>query len=135
MEYNTNMQIIIHKIKDKTLLRALFWGIINTALALPILVKADGAGETGGQLDNPLGSTSSFADLIAKIANIIMKVGIPIAAIFLIYSGLMFVTARGSEDQLKKAKNTFMWTVIGTGILLGAVVIAKGIEATITSLK
>lgn len=126
----------IHKIKERNLLAGPFWGIINLALLLPIIARADGVGGTGGsaKLDNPLG-VDSFAGLIAAIANIIMKVGIPIAAIFLIYSGLMFVTARGSEDQLKKAKNTFMWTVIGTGILLGAVVIAKGIEATITSLK
>lgn len=119
----------IHKIKEKISLRVLFWGIISMGL----LPKAFAAQDEGG-LQNPLG-VDSFARLITAIANIIMKVGIPIAAIFLIYSGLMFVTARGSEDQLKKAKNTFMWTVIGTGILLGAVVIAKGIEATITSLK
>ena len=128
------MQIIIHKIKNKTLFKALFWGIINVALA-PSTFAAYPAETGGGKLSNPLGKTESFAQLIAAIANIIMKVGIPIAAIFLIYSGLMFVTARGSEEQLKKAKNTFMWTVVGTGILLGAVVIAKGIEATITALK
>ena len=130
------MQVIIHKIKNKTLFKAFFWGIISMVLVLPIIAKADGSGGTGGgTLSNPLGKTESFAQLIAAIANIIMKVGIPIAAIFLIYSGLLFVTARGSEEQLKKAKNTFMWTVVGTGILLGAVVIAKGIEATITALK
>ena len=131
------MQKIIHKIKNISLLQVVFWGIINIVLALPILAKADElAAKIGGsaKLDNPLG-VNSFAALIAAIANIIMKVGIPIAAIFLIYSGLMFVTARGSEEQLKKAKNTFMWTVVGTGILLGAVVIATGIEATITALK
>ncbi|MFA4890527.1 MAG: TrbC/VirB2 family protein [Candidatus Paceibacterota bacterium] len=130
------MQIIIHKIKNKTLFKALFWGIMNMVLALPVLVSANGAGKTdcGAKLCNPLG-VDTFAALIAAIANIIMKVGIPIAAIFLIYSGLMFVTARGSEEQLKKAKNTFMWTVVGAGILLGAVVIATGIEATIKALK
>ena len=125
------MQTIIHKIKNISLLQAVFWGIMNMVLVSEAFAKYPG----GDSLDNPLGSTSTFAELIAAIANIIMKVGIPIAAIFLIYSGLMFVTARGSEEQLKKARNTFMWTVVGTGILLGAVVIAKGIEATITSLQ
>jgi uncharacterized membrane protein len=122
------MQIIIHKIKNIFLPQAIFWGIINVGLAPRVFAIDE------GELSNPLG-VSSFAGLIAAIANIIMKVGIPIAAIFLIYSGLMFVTARGSEEQLTKAKNTFMWTVVGTGILLGAVVIATGIEATINSLK
>lgn len=124
--------------KNRTLLKALFWGIINVVLALPSFAMAEETGGTTGgsssKLSNPLG-ISSFAELIGKIANIIMQVGIPIAAIFLIYSGLMFVTARGNEDQLKKAKATFMWTVVGTGILLGAVVIAEGIEATIKSLE
>jgi hypothetical protein len=126
------MLIIIHKIKNKALFTAVFFVILNVVLTL----QAFAAPDEGGLYPNPLGDeTNTFAKLIGAVANVIMKAGIPIAAIFIIYAGLKFVTARGSEEEITKAKKTFTWAVVGTGILLGAVVIAKGIEATINSLK
>lgn len=139
-----NMREIIHRIKKSVLPQAIFWGIINLVLALPILVRVAVAQETlGGKtpppptsltLTNPL-ATDSFSALVEAIAKLAAQIGIPIAAIFIIYSGLMFVTARGSEEQLKKAKTTFMWAMIGTAILLGAWVIAAAISGTIQGLK
>ncbi|MBI4692242.1 MAG: hypothetical protein HY773_02265 [Candidatus Terrybacteria bacterium] len=108
---------------------------------MPILVR--GQERIGGEtpppstsltLINPLGD-KSFSQLVEAIAKLAAQIGIPIAAIFIIYSGLLFVTARGSEEQLKKAKTTFMWTMIGTAILLGAWVIASAIAGTIQGLK
>jgi len=87
-----------------------------------------------GQLQNPLGTTNTFAGLMNSIAGSIARIGLPIAAIFIIYSGLLFVTARGSDEQIKKARNAFMWAVIGTGVLLGAWVIAAAIDSTVRSL-
>ncbi len=85
---------------------------------------------SGGGLTNPLNSCS-FAELVTTIANLAMKIGIPIAAIFIIYAGLQFVTARGNEEKLKSAKTNFYWAMIGTAILLGANVIATAISETI----
>lgn len=86
-------------------------------------------GETSG-LTNPLKS-ETIAQLVENIAKLVAQIGIPVAAIFIIYSGLLFATARGNEEQLKKAKTNFMWAMIGTAILLGAWVIAKAISETI----
>jgi hypothetical protein len=110
------MKKFIHKIK---------WGIISMVLAGPVFAKT---GENA--LTNPLKS-ETIAQLVENIAALAAKIGIPIAAIFIIYSGLLFVTARGNEEQLKKAKTNFMWAMIGTAILLGAWVIAKAISETI----
>jgi len=125
------MKKIIH---NNILKQGFFWVTINI-----ILTKFVWAAEVGGKtselkLTNPL-KAQSFSALVQAIAELAAKIGIPIAAIFIIYSGLMFVTARGSEEQLKKAKTTFMWTMIGTAILLGAWVIASAIVGTIESLK
>jgi uncharacterized MnhB-related membrane protein len=49
----------------------------------------------------------------------------------IIYAGFLFVTASGNETKLETAKRALTYALIGTAILLGSVVIAKGIEATI----
>lgn len=117
------------------LLKKIFWSIMMAGLTLPILTMADTIGGTGDSatIDNPLGNTSTFADLISKIAGIVLKIGFPIAVLFLIYSGFLFATARGSEEKIKTAKKTFTWAIIGTAILLGAEVLALAIKATIES--
>ena len=107
----------------------IYWIIINIILTKPVFAQ-DVIGETGGELINPL-EAGSIPALVESIAALVAKIGIPIAAIFIIYSGLLFVTARGNEEQLKKAKTNFMWAMIGTSILLGAWVIAKAIKQTI----
>lgn len=115
-------------------LKPLFWSIAVVMITFPALAQSAGVGQTtgGGTATNPLKSRS-FADLVEGIADIVFKIGVPIAAIFLIYSGLLFVTARGNEEQLKKAKTTFWWAVLGTAVLLGAKVIASAIKTTVQS--
>lgn len=108
--------------------QTIFWGIINIVLTNTALAQY--SGETS--LKNPL-NAESFRDLVLSIAELAAKIGIPIAAIFIIYSGLLFVTARGNEEQLKKAKTNFMWAMIGTAILMGAWVIADAIATTVES--
>ncbi len=129
------MKNIIHKIKNRALSRKIFWVIINVVLTSPFLVKAATGGETGesSSIPNPLGDTATFSELILKITNIVLKIGYPIAVIFIIYSGFLFVTARGSEEKLKTAKRTFLWAILGTAVLLGATVLAEAIKATIDS--
>lgn len=129
---NTNYNIMkfIHRIKKIRLSQIIFGVIINIVLTPRSLAQYPG--ETGSGLTNPLNS-ESFAELIESIAKLAAKIGIPIAALFIIYSGLLFVTARGNEKQLETAKASFTWAIIGTAILLGAWVIASAIEATIRS--
>ena len=85
-------------------------------------------------LPNPLGNITNFGELVNKIADIVMAIGIPVAAVFIIYAGFLFVTARGSEEQIKKAKTTLYWTIIGTALLVGAKVIAAALQTTIKNL-
>ncbi len=119
------MKKVIH-IK-KVLFNPFFWAIINVLLIFPTLSARAGS---SSEFSNPMVS-KNITELVEAIADIIFKIGIPVATVFIIYSGLMFVTARGSEEQLKKAKSTFMWTVLGTAVLLGAKVIALAIKETV----
>ena len=77
-------------------------------------------------IPNPI-TAGSFSEVVLRIAQILTNIGIPLATIFLIYSGVLFVSARGNEDQLKKAKTTFWYTIIGTAILVGAYAIAQAV--------
>ncbi|HDO23844.1 MAG TPA: hypothetical protein ENG99_01355 [bacterium] len=112
-----------------------FWTALSAILMFPAGVGAAGMGEcTEGQLCNPL-KVNTVTELIKAIANIIFKIGFIVSAIFIILSGLKFITARGNPDELKKAKSMFMWTILGTAILLGAVVIADVIQTTVQGLQ
>jgi hypothetical protein len=122
------IKTIIHK---NILSQIILWVIINIVL-IPTAFADTGGGTSGTTLTNPL-NAQSFSALVESIAKLAAQIGIPIAAIFIIYSGLLFVTARGNEEQLKKAKTNFMWAMVGTAILLGAWVIAKAISTTIKS--
>lgn len=129
------MTYIIHRIKKILLPKAIFWAILNMVLMFPIIASAVGGGTGGGgMLHNPLGNTTSIAALAQEIAKIAAQIGITVAAIFIIWSGFLYVSARGNEEKLKKAHQTFTWAIIGTLILLGAWVIATAIAQTTCSL-
>lgn len=86
-------------------------------------------------LKNPLGSTETLYAFIQKILKLAVDIGTPVAVLFIIYAGFLFVSAQGSEDKITKAKNAFMWAIVGAGIILLAQVIATALEGTINSLK
>ncbi|MCR4284186.1 MAG: pilin [Parcubacteria group bacterium] len=129
----------IHKIKKTLLPKQIFWSIISLALFLPFFVYSDEVGVTTGSggsssLKNPL-AVDSVSALVKAVAEIVMKIGFMVAVVFIIYSGFLYVSARGSEEKLKKAHSTFTWTIIGTAVILGAWTIAMVIESTVKSLK
>lgn len=85
-------------------------------------------------LDNPLSATSLFC-FLKDILDVFLTVGIIIAVLFMVYAGFLFVTARGDETQLGKAKSAFLGAVIGTAIIMGVWVIAKAIVGTINAIR
>ncbi|MBU1160021.1 MAG: TrbC/VirB2 family protein [Patescibacteria group bacterium] len=129
------MEKIVHNIKKIFLLKPVLGVIIILALSFCINIAFAGTQPGGGaNIENPL-DKDTFYGLILEIAQIVMEIGLAVAVIFIIYAGFLFVSARGSEEQLKKAKKTFMWAVIGTAILLGAVVITEAIKGTIDAIS
>ena len=98
--------------------------LVSTKLVLATAVK----------IDNPLGNINSIPDLISAILGAIVAIGAPIAVLFLIYAGFMFVTARGNDTRLAKAKETLMWTIVGIVILLGAELLSEVVKGTIEQL-
>lgn len=87
---------------------------------------------TGPQkLVNPLSNIGSICELISALLNIVTEIGAIIAVMFIIWSGFLFIKAQGNPEEIKKAKQAFYYTILGTAILLGSSVLAKIIITTI----
>ena len=109
----------------------LFWVIIifvAISFAPPVLV-AHGIVE----LPNPLGKTTTISALIANIANFVIKYfAIPFAGLMLIIAGFRFVTAQGEPEKINKAKQNFVWTILGVGVVVAAQLLTTYIQDLIT---
>ena len=83
------------------------------------LVSAENTSELNVKFENPIDADSVY-ELVTTILDFMVKIGAILAIFLLIYSGYLFVSARGNEEQIKKAKNAFFWTVVGGLIVIGA---------------
>lgn len=85
-------------------------------------------------LDNPLSGVSTIPDAINKILSVVIRIALPLIIIFFIWSGLTFIFARGNPTAITKAKNMFLFTIIGTLLILGAWVITNAIIGTVNAI-
>ncbi len=88
----------------------------------------------GFQLQNPL-NVGTICGLIKKVLNVILGLGIPIAMLFLVYAGFMFVKAKGNPGEIKKAKENLMYIIFGTALFLGAWLLGQLVANTINQIN
>ena len=111
-------------------IKSIVRGISIWLLGFPLMSYAGGA-----TLDNPLGSYKDIPTLVKLLLGIVLKVGTPLVAVAIIWTGYLFIAARGKPEELKKAKTSFFYTLIGAFVLLGAYAIAEAIFGTIDALR
>lgn len=81
------------------------------------------------QLPDPL-KYKTFPELIGAAASLIFTLLIPISLIAIVWSGIAFITAGGSEDRVKKARAWLLWAIIGLGVgLIGIGFVKLVLEA------
>lgn len=101
------------------------------ALLLPLLAFAQG--EIPGT--NLPGGTELTLDkvkaLIQTLANWLIIVGVIIAVIYIIWGGVMWMTSRGDETKVKKARSAVLHGIIGAIIVLGVGVILRTAAAVV----
>lgn len=116
--------------------------LVLSILFIPMISFGQGSGSDSGfintpgataKVQNPI-STDNLNDFIKKILEAVLKIGIPLVALAIIYSGFLFVFARGNSEKLKTAKNSLLYSLIGAVILLGAWALAKVIADTVREL-
>lgn len=83
---------------------------------------------------SPLKAPNLFC-FLKDIVDVALTIGVIVAVIFIIYSGFLFVTAKGSVDRLRDARTAFFGAVIGTAVLMGVWLFALVIANTIDSVK
>jgi hypothetical protein len=118
--------------------------LIYPALILPTFVygvdETPGTGPgsppgTGGGaapfIKNPI-SSETIAQLLTKLLELFVQIGIAVVTMGIIYAGFIYVTARGDKGKIAKAHTAFYWTIIGSAVVLGAFAIVKVVSDTIT---
>src|SRR3989338_2334505 len=114
------------------------WSIISLLLVFGqgTVFASEGGTNARATIPNPLGDDN---DTIHSFITVLLDTLFPIAALvavfFLIFAGFLMVTAGGNEEKLSKARQAFLWTVIGVAILLGAKVLSAVICGTINQLN
>jgi hypothetical protein len=111
--------------------------LLALAFSLPILSFGQAVippvTNNDGKITNPI-NASSIDVFIKTILQGVLKIGIPIIALAIIYCGFLFVAARGNSEKITKAKDALLYTLIGAAILLGAWAIAQLISTTVLNL-
>jgi hypothetical protein len=69
---------------------------------------------------------------IRRVAQFLIIVSVIIAVIFIIWGGVMYMAARGNEEQATKAKTTIFNGIIGAAVVLGVGVILQTLAGLIT---
>lgn len=128
----------IHTWKQKLFSLMLIFSMMSGVALVPVLAFAapgTSAAPAGTpSINNPLKDVGSLQQLVAKLINLLLQIAIPIAALFIMYAGFLFVSARGDAAQITKAKDVFKWTVIGAAVLLSSSLIVGLLQGTINKI-
>ena len=91
---------------------------------------------TPSSYPNPIGTTKDILTLVNVLLTYMVKITIPLAGLAVIIAGLNYVlaAASGNSGRITKANQTLVWVLIGTGLVVGALIIAKAVYNFITGL-
>jgi len=107
------------------------WGrklVVPAAMTLlPILALADVSYPAGSEL-----TLDKIQDIISRVANWLIIVGIIIAAIYIVWGGVSYMAARGDATKAKTARDHIVHGIIGAVVVLGVGVILRTAAAFVT---
>ena len=125
----------------KTLLKLSSWLAVVPVLLFPVSVaNAFTAGLAGNQANTTLISgktagvgTQDLPVLIGNGINILLGALGVILVVVIIYAGVMYMTAGGEDEKVKKAKKMIMQSVIGMILIIAAYSISSFVIAQLTT--
>lgn len=83
------------------------------------------------RIQNPLGEDWNAWQFLHKLFSNFVKIALPFMIVFMVYSGFLFVEARGNAEKLSKARKNFMYVIIGALLILSAWTIALMLKGTV----
>lgn len=104
----------------KTSVRGLRAALVALILTFPLTVAA--------QSMRPLGSVT-LQVIIGRIINSILGALGSIALFMFVYGGIVWMTAAGNDEKIKKAKNTIVYAVLGLIMTFLSFVIVRWVIA------
>lgn len=102
-------------------------------LAAIILGSAPFVAFAQGKIPNPLNGVTSLEQVVAIVVNVVQILLIMATVIYLLYAGLMFVTARGEAAKLTKARDALLWGMVGAALILAARVLVTTLQSTVNN--
>jgi hypothetical protein len=92
----------------------------NEGSGLPGNQTMGGSSGGGSGITNPLGDSGSetITDVLKKVINWMLGLVGFLALIALVIGGARMIIDFGNEDQVKKAKATILWAVIGLAVVI-----------------
>jgi amino acid transporter len=113
--------------------------IYKVFLVLYVLVVFLGPSFVMAQLNAPTPPVGGNAvtlneveNLIRGLARFLIVISLVVAVVFIIWGGILWMSARGNEDQTKNAKKTITNGVIGALVVLAVGVILQTLAGLVT---
>ena len=111
---------------------------VHTAFAVtPLVTVPNTPGpevNAHGPLKNPL-KVDTLSALLLAVLDFVKIIGGIFVVLMLVFTGFKFVAAQGNPEKLSEARTSLFWTVLGALVLLGASVIAMGIDETVKAIS
>lgn len=85
------------------------------------------------RLENPLGFDTLY-DFLVAILDVVIYIAFPALILFFVWIGFKFLMAQGDPKEIQKAREYFLWAIVGALLVLGARVLADAIRGTVDQL-
>ncbi|MFZ2189296.1 MAG: hypothetical protein WA057_06270 [Candidatus Magasanikiibacteriota bacterium] len=107
-------------------MKKIFFVLINFLLVVPVLAQGN-LGTAGENLKTVAGGggagfevNNTFGNVVGNVINVALTLVGLIFLVLTVYAGYLWMTARGEEEQVKKAQKIVTESVIGLVLVLGA---------------
>jgi len=80
---------------------------------------------------SPISGSTNLMDIIARAVNAVLLLAGAIAVIYLIYGGILYITAGGDAEKATKGRTALINAIIGIIIILLALVIVVYIKSVV----
>lgn len=64
-------------------------------------------------------------DLIANVFNVVMGLAGAVAVAFVVFGGIKYILSQGEPAEIKKARDTILYAVIGIVVVVSAFVVVN----------
>lgn len=110
-------------------------GLLVPVVALGAFDSGAGFGDSMTNAEGISGdaglTNKSFTQIITSIINWVMTILAVLAVLMFIIAGVMYVTAQGDEEVIKKAKKLITYAIMGVVIALIGFLLVQTIQALV----